>query len=74
MLQCCGRQQDTAVYDLVKNISDKLEEMERVASADIYDNIYGGDGAASVAQTPTGYPRRAASMRSDRIYSSVSGR
>lgn len=56
---------------MVKNISDKLEEMERVAAADVYDNIYGG---GSVAQTPSGVPRRTASTRSDRIYSSVSAR
>lgn len=57
-LQCCGKTHELAIYDLVKNMNDKLEEMEKAAVAEIYDkqglyaappsDIYGKRSASSV--------------------------
>lgn len=75
---CCGRSQDTAIYDMVKSMHDKLEEMEKAAAADAYDNIYGQAGIYSVppsdAAAASSAARRAGSIMGDRIYGSASVR
>ncbi|XP_067943590.1 chitin synthase chs-2-like [Watersipora subatra] len=66
--KCCGKANDVAIYDMVKKMNDKLEEMEKVAAADIYDN------QALYAAPPSDIYGRKSSQTYGGIYGSVSNR